>query len=69
MMSAENEVVKCLDLTTSLVIASIQNGKFDAKDGQSVAEFFDKVYGEISDCMKLTSPEFVERWNQRRKTN
>ena len=37
---AEKEIAKCLDVTASLVLASIQSGKFEAKDGQLVANFF-----------------------------
>ena len=65
-MAEKDEVMKCLDVTTSLVLASIQSGKFDAKDGQSVADFFDKIYGKVCDCVNLTAPEFVEKWNARR---
>lgn len=65
-MSEEAEVMKCLDVTTSLVLASIQSGKFEAKDGHSVAEFFDVVYAQVSECLNLTSDKFVKRWNARR---
>ena len=66
-MAEKDEVMKCLDVTTSLVLTSIQSGKFDAKDGQSVADFFGKIYGEVCDCANLTTPDFVEKWNARRK--
>ena len=65
-MANDVEVMKCLDLTTSLVLASIQSGKFEAKDGKSVAEFFEQVYGQVAECANLTSPAFVEKWNARR---
>ncbi len=63
------EVFKCLDLTSSLVLASIQSGKFEAKDGKSVATFFDQVFGQIAECANLTSCEFVEKWNARVNTH
>ena len=64
-MTSEDKVMKCLDLTASLVVASIQSGKFDAKDGQSVTEFFDKVFGKVADCMNLTSQEFIDNYSKR----
>ena len=64
-MAYENEVTKCLDVTASLVVAAIESGKFDAKDGQSVADFFGVVYAQVSECLNLTSDEFVKRWNAR----
>lgn len=51
------EVSKCLDLTTQIVIASIQSGKLDASDGATVAQFFDVVYGQICECAGFTSSE------------
>ena len=66
-MTNTNEVTKCLDVTASLVLASIQNGKFEAKDGQSVANFFGQVFGKVCDCMNLTAPEFVEAYAKRKE--
>ena len=66
-MTEKDEVIKCLDVTASLVLASIESGKFEAKDGCAVAEFFDKVYGEVCECMSLTAPDFIERYSKRKR--
>ncbi len=64
---AEKEIAKCLDVTASLVLASIQNGKFEAKDGQSVANFFGQIFGKVCDCANLTAPEFIEEYTKRKE--
>ena len=65
-MISNVSVEKCLEITTSIVLASIQSGKFDAKDGQSVARFFDAIYASVCDCAELTAPEFVEKYESRK---
>ena len=61
------EVLKYLDLTTNIVIACIQSGKFEAKDGEAAAAFFDKVYGQVCDCANLTSPAFIKNYTKQRE--
>ena len=65
-MLTSSEVEKSLDVTTSLILASIQSGKFEAKDGEAVAEFLDKVFAMVCECTKLTSPKFIEKYAQER---
>ena len=66
MMDDEEKIVKCIDVTANLIHVAIESGKFDAKDGEAVAEYFDKVFGEVSECMKLTSPDFIDRYGRRK---
>ncbi|GEM_PF-4617563 len=66
-MNDDVKIEKCIDVTASLVHCAIESGKFDAKDGGAVAEYFDKVFGEVSECMNLTSPDFIERYGRRKR--
>ena len=54
MMDDEEKIVKCIDVTANLIHVAIESGKFDAKDG------------EVSECMKLTSPDFIDRYGRRK---
>ena len=63
----DEKIVKCIEVTASLVHAAIESGKFEAKDGETVSEYFDKVFGEVSECMKLTSPDFIDRYGRSKR--
>ncbi len=66
-MNDDVKIEKCIDVTASLVLAAISSGKFEAKDGEAVAEYFDKVYGEVCECMRLTSPDFIDRYGRNKR--
>ena len=62
----EISIEKCLDLTTTLLTAALQSGKLEVSDGQALATFFDEVYAQVCDCVKLTSPAFIKQYTRRR---
>ena len=63
-MSMDVKIEKSLEIATSIVLASIQSGKFDAKDGQVVAKFFDEIFAQVCECAGLSSEEFVKKYEQ-----
>ena len=50
----------CLELTTGIVLEAIRNGKLDASNGQTVADFFLTVCHTITDCAAL-EPSDLEK--------
>lgn len=60
----DTSIEKALEITTSLVLTSIQSGKFEAKDGQAVAKFFDEVFAQVCECTGLSSEEFIKKYEQ-----
>ena len=51
---------KCLELTANMVMEAIRGGTLQNANGQTVADFFLRVYQSVIDCAALQPSDLPE---------